>query len=236
MKKVAFDHGMPMTSLISLVYPLGPAAVILMPLIVGGVIDDYGFSEQQAGLVASMEGLGLVLGLLVGAQWVRRVSWIRMLCIGLAAYALVNLLSAGVQGLAALAAVRLLSGFCGGSVFAIVNAALGDNRAPDRAFGLAQAVQGVMMFAAFAALPLMPEGRLLGTLFLMLAGAAVLMMLCLLRFPDRGAQRADAASATVGCEGHRRLIWIGLFGGLLYYASVFGFWDFLERIGLAAGL
>ena len=236
MKKVAFDHGMPMTSLISLVYPLGPAAVILMPLIVGGVIDDYGFSEQQAGLVASMEGLGLVLGLLVGAQWVRRVSWIRMLCIGLAAYALVNLLSAGVQGLAALAAVRLLSGFCGGSVFAIVNAALGDNRAPDRAFGLAQAVQGVMMFAAFAALPLMPEGRLVGTLFLMLAGAAVLMMLCLLRFPDRGAQRADAASATVGCEGHRRLIWIGLFGGLLYYASVFGFWDFLERIGLAAGL
>ncbi len=236
MKKVAFDHGLPMTLLISLVYPLGPAAVILMPLIVGGVIDDYGFSEQQAGLVASMEGLGLVLGLLVGAQWVRRVSWTRMLCIGLAAYALVNLLSAGVQGLFALAAMRLLSGFCGGSVFAIVNAALGDNKAPDRAFGLAQAVQGMMMFAAFAAAPWMPAGRLVGTLFLLVAGAAVLMMLCLLRFPDRGAKQAETASATLARSAHRRLIWVGLFGGLLYYASVFGFWDFLERIGLAAGL
>lgn len=236
MRRAAFDHGLPMTLLISLVYPLGPAAVILMPLIVGGVIDHYGFSEQQAGLVASMEGLGLVLGLLVGAQWVRRLSWTRMLCVGLAAYALVNLLSAGVQDLAALAAARLLSGFCGGSVFAIVNAALGDNRAPDRAFGLAQAVQGVMMFAAFAAAPLLPAGRLVGTLFLLFAAAAVLMMLCLLRFPDRGAKREDAAPTAIDHAGHKRLIWIGLFGGLLYYASVFGFWDFLERIGVAAGL
>lgn len=31
MSKTAFNHGLPMTLLISLLYPLGPAAVILMP-------------------------------------------------------------------------------------------------------------------------------------------------------------------------------------------------------------
>ena len=235
MSKTAFDHGLPMTLRISLLYPLGPAAVILMPLIVGGVVDHYGFSEQQAGLIASMEGLGLVLGLLVGAQWVRRLPWTRMLLIGLAAYSAVNLASAGIQGLAPLAGARLLAGFCGGSVFAVVNAALGDNRAPDRAFGIGQSVQGLMMFAAFAAAPLLPEGRLVESLFCLFAAAALLLMLCLLRFPDRGIEAPPAAVAEQS-RSRRPLIWIGLLGGLLYYAGVFGFWDFLERIGLAAGL
>ena len=234
MSKPAFNHGLPMTLLISLLYPLGPAAVILMPLIVGGVVDHYGFSEQQAGLIASMEGLGLVLGLLIGAQWVRRLPWTRMLLIGLAAYGAVNLASAGIQGFAALAGARLLSGFCGGSVFAVVNAALGDNRAPDRAFGIGQSVQGVMMCAAFAAAPLLPEGRLVESLFYLFAAAALLMMPCLLRFPERG---VEAPAASVAKPRRRKpLIWVGLLGGLLYYAGVFGFWDFLERIGLAAGL
>jgi len=230
-----FDHGLPMTLLISVVYPLGPAAVILMPLIVGGVIDDYGLSAQQAGLIASSEGVGLVVGLLVGAGWVRRLSWRRMLFAGLAAYAAVNLIASQAETLAQLTAIRLLSGFCGGSVFAIVNAALGDNREPDRAFGLAQAVQGVMMFAAFTAAPLLPEGGLVSGLFLLAAATSVLLMFALFRFPDRGPE--IRATAITHANGKRKpLIWLGLFGGLLYYASIFGFWDFIERMGVAAGL
>jgi len=38
-----------------MVYPIGPAAIILMPMLVGGLIDDLGFSEQQAGYIASLE-------------------------------------------------------------------------------------------------------------------------------------------------------------------------------------
>ncbi len=236
MKKIAFDHGLPMTLLISLLYPLGPAAVILMPLIVGGVVDDYGFTERQAGLIASMEGFGLVCGLLAGAQWVRRVPWTRMLFVTLIAYAGVNVVSATVQSVEALAAVRCLCGLVGGSVFSIVNAALGDNRQPDRAFGIAQSVQGVMMFAAFAAAPLIAHGHLVSNLFYMMAGAAVVLILCVFRFPHQGVPVVQASPEGSG-RGHRRgLIWIGLGGGLIYYASVFGFWDFLERIGRNAGL
>ena len=32
-----------------------------MPMLVGGMIDDLGFSEQQAGYVAAVEGMGLVV-------------------------------------------------------------------------------------------------------------------------------------------------------------------------------
>lgn len=231
-----FNHGLPMTVLISILYPLGPAAVILAPLIVGGVIDEYGFTGEQAGLIASMDGLGLVIGLLVGAQWVRKVSWTKTLFVLLAAYAAANALSVAFHTATALLAMRLACGFFGGSLFAIVNAALGDNRQPDRAFGIAQSVQGVMMFAAFAAAPLLAGGRLVNGLFLMLAGGAVLMMLLVSRFPHRGASAEPAPVDQAGPGSRRSLIWIGLLGGLLYYASIFGFWAWIERIGINAGL
>ena len=62
-----FDHKLSTVFLVSMVYPLGPAALILMPMLVGGVIDDFGFTEQQAGYMASLEGLGLVLASLAAA-------------------------------------------------------------------------------------------------------------------------------------------------------------------------
>ncbi len=234
--RTEFNHGLPMTVLISILYPLGPAAVILAPLIVGGVIDEYGFTDEQAGLIASMDGLGLVIGLLIGALWVRKVSWTRMLFVLLAAYAAANALSVAFSAVPALLAMRLACGFCGGSLFAIINAALGDNRQPDRAFGIAQSVQGVMMFAAFAAVPLLSEGRLVNSLFLMLAAAALLMMLFALRFPRRGVSVQPAALEQGGPGRRQGLIWLGLLGGLLYYASIFGFWAWIERIGINAGL
>ena len=234
--RTEFNHGLPMTVLISILYPLGPAAVILAPLIVGGVIDDYSFTDEQAGLIASMDGLGLVIGLLVGALWVRKVSWTKALFVLLAAYAAANALSIAFHTAPALLAMRLACGFCGGSLFAIVNAALGDNRQPDRAFGIAQSVQGVMMFGAFAAVPLLSDGQIVNSLFLMLAGAAVVLMLLVFRFPQRGASVQQARSDQVDLGRRRGLIWIGLFGGLLYYASIFGFWAWIERIGINAGL
>ena len=47
-----FDDELSTTALISIVYPLGPAAIILMPMIVGGVVGEFGFSEQRAGTIA----------------------------------------------------------------------------------------------------------------------------------------------------------------------------------------
>ncbi len=147
------DHSLRQTTLISAIYPIGPAAIILMPLIVGGLIDSYGFSDQQAGAVATAEGLGLVLGLLTAALWVRSVGWRLALFAGLALYAALNFGSPLIEGHTGIVILRALSGFVGGGVFAIVVAALGDNREPDRAFGIAQAVQGLVMGALFVWAP-----------------------------------------------------------------------------------
>ncbi|MEH6581842.1 MAG: MFS transporter [Halioglobus sp.] len=231
-----FDHKLSTTFLISAVYPLGPAAIILMPMLVGGVIDDFGFSEQQAGYIASLEGTGLMVSLLLAALWVRKISWTTMLCLGFAATAALNILSANLDEFIPLLITRFFAGMAAGSIFAIAVAALGDNRQPDRAFGIAQILQGAMMFLAFAGAPFVLQHWTVGGLYYMLASASVLMMLTLWHYPSAGVERtADDANSRDG-ESYTSLIWIGLIASFLFFANIFGFWTYIERIGQSAGL
>ncbi len=235
-KNSALDHSILQTTLISVIYVVGPAAVILMPLIVGGLIDSFNFSEQQAGAVATAEGLGMVCGLLIASTWVRKVTWRRALFAALLAYAALNLLSTTMQGHTPLMLLRLCTGLAGGSVFAIVVAALGDNREPDRAFGIAQAMQGLLMGVMFVyAPPLMGKLGVFGV-FYMMAGLAVLTMLCLTRFPNQGVITLEHQASTSNHASATPLLYLGLFGGFVYYLAVFGFWGFIERMGQQAGL
>ncbi len=232
----AFDDGLAATLLVCVVYPVGPAATILMPMIVGGFIDGYGYSEQQAGNIAALEGLGLVVASFAATAWIRRVSWVRAVFAGILAYAVLNAASVTVTDYATLAALRFCAGIAGGNLFAVTVAALGDNRAPDRAFGLAQAVQGVLMLAAFLAAPALLARGQVGAIYVMLALAALLMLPVLLRFPAAGRVRTGADVGTGPATSSSALIWLGLGASVLYFISVFGFWGFVERMGQAAGL
>lgn len=219
-----------------LLYPVGPAALILMPMIVGGLIDTYGFSEQQAGNIAALEGLGLVFASILAAAWIRRVSWVKALTVSFAAYAALNVVSANIQDYPPLLVLRCLTGLAGGSVFAVTVAALGDDREPDRAFGLAQAVQGVMMLGGFLAAPWLVQRWGVSAMYYMLAGASLLMMPTLSRFPHAGRVRAAVATGEVLQTSHTGLIWMGLTASVVFFVNVFGFWAFVERVGQAGGL
>ena len=232
----AFDHRLSTTLIICLVYPLGPAAMILVPMIVGGLIDTYGYTEEQAANIASVEGLGLVVASVVAAFWIRNLSWVRALFVSFVVYAVLNIASANVSAFTPLLILRFLAALAGGSVFAVTVAALGDNRAPDRAFGLAQAVQGVMMLAGFAAAPYLIQAWGVGAMYYMLAAASIVMLAVLLRFPAEGEVRGVAAGLEHADTGHTALIWLGLFMSVVFFVNVFGFWAFVERIGQSAGL
>ncbi len=231
-----FDHKLSTTVLISILYPLGPAAIILSPMIVGGVIDSYGFTEQQAGMLASLEGMGLVVASILATVWIRKRSWTGVLFFGLLLTAALNLISSNLDEFVPLTIVRFFAGFTGGTVFAVAVVALGDNREPDRAFGIAQAMQGAMMFVAFTAAPPLMRAFGVSGLFYMLAAASILMMLSLFRFPDQGVIRTELATEAEAGNGNTRLIWLGLFASFIFFLNIFGLWAFVERIGQAAQL
>jgi len=238
MSKVArtFDHKLSTTFLISVVYPLGPAAIILMPMLVGGVIDDFGFSEQQAGYIAAAEGMGLVVASLIAALWIRKISWTTMLLVGFLTTALLNVVSANLYEFQPLLIARFLAGMTGGTIFAVTVAALGDNKQPDQAFGIAQVVQGAMMFLAFASAPYIMANWTVSGLYYMLAAASVLMLLSLWRYPSAGAQREEGNTGGDDGNSNTALIWIGLVASFLFFANIFGFWTYIERMGQASGL
>lgn len=231
-----FDDGLAATLLICIVYPVGPAATILMPMIVGGLIDGHGYTEQQAANIAALEGLGLVAASIGATFWIRRISWVRAVLAGLLAYAGLNAVSAHSGDYGTLLVLRFLTGIAGGNLFAVTVAALGDNRAPDRAFGLAQAVQGVMMLVAFLAAPTLLERFGVSGLYHMLAVAALLMLPTLRWLPVTGRLREAGGAAAAAAGPHTALIWLGLAASVLFFVNVFGFWGFVERIGQAGGL
>jgi len=234
--KKNFDHRLSTTLVICIVYPLGPAAIILMPMIVGGFIDSYGFTESQAANIASLEGLGLVFASVFAAVWIRRVSWGRALAWSFLLYAALNVISANLTGFLPLLVLRFLTGVAGGNLFAVTVAALGDNREPDRVFGIAQAVQGVMMLAAFSAAPYLLQTWDVSGLYYLLAAASILMMLTLWWFPDQGRIRISSGASDGQTGTNTALIWLGLIASVVFFINVFGFWAFVERIGQAAGL
>lgn len=231
-----FDDRLSTTLLFSLLYPIGPAAIVLMPMIVGGLIDSYGYTDQQAANIAALEGMGLVVSSVVATLWIRRASWVRALLLAFLAYGALNALSANLAAYEPLLLVRFLTGLAGGSLFAVSVAALGDNREPDRAFGLAQAVQGVLMLAAFAASPALLEAWGVRSLYYLLGAAALLMLVTLRRVPDRGRVRSGPVADAVQGPRHTGLIWLGLAASVIFFSNVFGFWAFVERIGQAARL
>ncbi len=231
-----FDHKLTTTILISIVYPLGPAAIILMPMLVGGVIDDFGFSEREAGYIAAAEGMGLVVASLLAALWIRKISWTTMLLVGFLSTALLNIVSANINEFEPLLVARFMAGMTGGTIFAVTVAALGDNRQPDQAFGIAQVVQGAMMFVAFAAAPFIMAQWTVSGLYYMLAAASILMLLVLWRYPSAGADRVAASTDSGDGNSHTGLIWVGLVASFLFFANIFGFWTYIERIGQASGL
>lgn len=231
-----FDHKFSTTLVVSLVYPLGPAAIILMPMIVGGLIDGYGFTEQQAGTLASLEGVGVVIASIIAALWIRKVSWTNVLFASFVTTGLLNLVSANMSEYIPLLTVRFLTGISEGTMFAITVAALGDNREPDRAFGIAQAVQGLMMFAAFAAAPFLIKTWAVSGIFYVLSAASFLMMFSLFWFPAKGIDHAERTHQTSQVQRGRALIWLGLFASVIFCINIFSFWAFIERIGSAAGL
>jgi MFS family permease len=132
-----------------------------------------------------------------------------------------------VEGHTGILILRFLSGFVGGGVFAIVVAALGDNREPDRAFGIAQAVQGLVMGALFAWAPSLMSNSGINSLFYLMALLALTTLIFLPRFPRYGVVGASPESTDIAGDSSASVppaLYFGLFGG------------FIERMGTQAGL
>lgn len=179
----AAPDGLAAAVLLSFLATAGFFYVNIMAALVAGLVDGLGFSESDAGRVASLNVYGAALGALTAVAIVARVSWRPFAACALLGLIAVDAASIFVTTPHALMAMRFLHGTIGGLLVGVSYGVFTRTKSPDRVFGMLLVVQyglgglGIMLLPKLV--PVYGHGVLFGAL---IAFSAV--TLCMLPFLD----------------------------------------------------
>ncbi len=209
--------------------------VNIMPAIVDGLIQALGFSNRQAGAVASANMYGAAFGALLIVFLVRHLAWRRAALGFLLALIAVDLASLSISSPSVLTAVRFGHGFVGGMLVGTAFSVIARTVEPDRTFGVLLFVQfglgglGVMLIPG-----LVPT---LGTsvLFLSLVAFSLVTLAMLAFIPDyavRGGRPPSLFSAACW-SAPLVLVLLAIF---LFQGANMGLYAFIIGLGEHYGL
>ena len=214
---------------------MGNTGIYLIPLLLGAMVSDRGYTEQQAGLIASADLGGYAVMTFITAMFLIRRDWRRLALVGVAIMFVANLASTAVAAAGAFAAVRFLSGIGAGMLAAVATVSLGQTENPDRSYGLLFAASLLFGTAGLWGLPMLLERTGLDGAYVFIAALAVLVGL--LTF---GLQQGVPLSATSDATGSPRprpvLAMLILLAIALFWAHQNALYAYMERIGNASGL
>lgn len=218
---------------------LGNSALVVQPMVVGGMVDYLGFSEGQAGFVASVELGGLSLGMLLLVGIAQQIPRRLLAGAGIALIASVNVASCFVTQFEVMLALRFFGGVGCAMALAVFLAMAASQTRPERTFAIVNAVSIAYsgVFVPFA--PGILQAWQLSGLFLILAGVALLMLPLLSGIAGESAA-TSADRAARGGESLGKLLTMNvvmvLLMMLLLYTGHGSVWAFQERIGTGLGL
>lgn len=213
---------------------MGNSVIYLIPLLVGGMVSDRGFSEQAAGLMASADLAGYALATFSTAMLLDRFSWRSMALFAVALIIAANIATTLTYSIQLFALVRFASGMGCGVLAAIASVSLGQSDNPDRNYGLFFAASLLFGTAALWGLPALLSRYGLNSAYWLIVVLAVLVAFVAATFPAGRAARSGLVPTMT------RAVWV-LAGAVL--ASILLFWAeqnavyaYIERIGNASGL
>jgi predicted MFS family arabinose efflux permease len=207
-----------------------------LPFMVGGFVEQLGFSLATAGRIASVEATSMAVACAVTAWIARRQINLRVIVIvGTALLGISNLACTWAGQPEFFGIARGASGFATGLIYSAGNLYIARIEKPDRLFAV---YYGVGVFAAAVGLLLAPElvGRLgIHAAYASFGCAAMLALLAVPFYPQKSASLStqpgiDVAVATHASRAGGLLI---LFALLVNYAFNGGIWIYFERIGFA---
>ena len=202
---------------------------LLMPLLIGVLIDDLGLSNQDAGFLASIYFGGYLGVCLSIVFWIHKVNWrwLSMLAHGL--------LIGGLSGAAFtvnysfLLCLFFVAGCGGGTLFSLCIKILSASSKPDRNFGFKLAAEQLVAAVLLFLLPWLVISNW-GFRGFCISVALVFAVLSIsttwlpkaLNRPDE-TTHASNSQGTIG-------VWLALFCLMLFMAGLSGVWAFVERI------
>lgn len=208
-----------------------------LPLILGALADEYGFTNAQIGWIGGAENAGMLLGSIGVSILARKASYRGLVALGLAIALAGNALTLPCSTFAAFCGVRGLTGIGSGLCYSAAIAALSLTREPARNFSIFVVL---LVIANSLELWLIPDVvahwhargiyAALATLFLI---PAALIRHIPARADDQ--PQSDLNSPTLPRD--RIVLAFACLGGVvLFCIAASAFYAYAERIGLAAGL
>lgn len=217
-----------------LVGVMGNSVIYLIPLLVGGMVSDRGFTEQQAGLMASIDLGGYALATALTAYLVGHFSWRRLALAGLMLMAAANAATTTLHAFETFAFARFASGLGCGVLAGLASVSLSRTDNPERNFGLLLAAALLFGTAGLWGLPVLLERYGLNSAYWLLAGLALVVGLAAVRLPEGHAAETGAGAAS----GQVNWLLVGavLASVTLFWAEQNAVYAYIERIGNASGL
>jgi predicted MFS family arabinose efflux permease len=218
-----------------LIHAVGAQSIVILPGFVQGLIEYGGFSEKQAGFIASAETAGMALATVVLTLLVKRVSWRRICSMSLVLLIVANLASVYVRDFALFCGLRCAAGIGAGALIALTYGVIGVTAKPDRNFGLC--IMVVLMYGAvlFGILPQVYEHGGLAGLLMIFAGLGAIGLLFVRFMPDAGG-RAGESVALIASTLRWRHTAMALGSVFAFFLANFAVWAYFLRIGIAAGV
>jgi predicted MFS family arabinose efflux permease len=219
---------------IILIGVMGNSVIYLIPLLVGGMVSDRGFSEQQAGFMASADLGGYAVATFLTALILDRFSWRRMAIGALVVMLIANVATTFIYRPDSFALIRFASGLGSGVLAAIASVSVGQTDNPERNYGLLIGAALLFGTAGLWGLPSLLDRFGLNSAYWLLAVLAALVFLLAIRIPNGRVTRGQTNVAAP------RSIWLWsgvvLLAILLFWAEQNDVYAYIERIGNAAGI
>lgn len=210
--------------------------ILILPTMIGALIDYTGFSESEAGWLAAAGFTGSALGAIAAGIRIRHLDPQKLAVFGLLVLAVFDAASALVGHLPIwlFVSLRLISGLGGAVAYAAVVASIAATANPERGYGVFMVLQFGLSAVGLYVLPhMLPAIGVIG-MYLMLATAAVLS----LTLRDSVVHR-EAVAEEPAIEVHmllRPAAILAMLGIGTYETANFMQYTYSERIGIGFGL
>ena len=213
--------------------------LLILPAMVGAIIDDYGMTAAAAGWSASLNFIGGAAASIGVSLRVRRLDLVRITAWGFLLAAAADLLSAAVgahsESLFLLA--RLAAGVGAGTAYAAILSSVARCQDADRGFGVLMTLQFALSAVGLYAIPLILPTIGIGGLFIGIALVELLAILAVAQLATPTAMTESGEHAGSAVELLLRpVVLLSILGVGLFQAANTAQFAYAERMGMAIDL
>jgi len=208
-------------------------------VVIGSLIDYVGYTNEQAGRLASIELLGMAVVSFSSYWWINRLNIRTTALRSLIVMSIANVICMFVIEYWLFASLRFVSGVAEATVLILSLSVFGSLSNKERAVAImvsAQVLYQVIALKGLSGFP--PEQTYFAILAILAFFPVIIIPLVWNWLPEYSIKDGKKTNAISGRYGLANA-WvplIGLFATMLYFTNIGAIWGFIQRIGLSEGL